>query len=203
MRIEHDRVDRLFRAGVEAVESTSADLTEDGWAALACGQWTSAGVARHVLAVSRWYHDWLDRALDGDREPPFGAHELGPRNESELAALADTTGSDAVIAFRESAGHYSERVRVAWDVPFGYPFGTVTAGLHAGVAAAEWHIHASDLAGAAGRDYQPDDPEGLFLAAGLCVARAEGGVKGGVLRRLVPLGARRNPWASLLKRSGR
>ncbi|MDH3707391.1 MAG: maleylpyruvate isomerase N-terminal domain-containing protein [Acidimicrobiia bacterium] len=202
MSISRVRVEQMYRAGVDAVETITTDLGA-AWDEPACGEWTAAGVTRHLLAVSRWYHGWLDRALEGVSHPPFAADELPAANAADLAALESMPGPDAATAFATSARHYLERVGPAWDLPFGYPYGTVTAGLHAGVAATEWHLHAWDLATAIGRSHEPDDPQGLFLAAGACLARTEGGLKGAVLARLVPLAARHDPWPSLLRRSGR
>lgn len=202
MSIDRTRVEATYRDGVDAVGATAASLDGD-WDAPACGDWNATEVARHLLAVVRWYHAWLDRALEGTTDPPFPADELPAANDAELARLVDLEGSAAVGQFASSARTYLDRVDAHWDLPFGYPFGTVTAGLHAGVAATEWHLHAWDLAAAAGRSHQPADPQGLFLAAGTCMARAEGGYKGAVLAGLVPLAARRDPWGSLLRRTGR
>ena len=198
--VSSDRVVGLFEAGVAAVEAQAADRDDTWWDEPACGAWSAADVTRHVRAVIGWYQHWLDRAETGQTDMPFPAGELARRNDEELAGLRTLSGAAATREFAEQARHYLTRVQADWDRRYGYPFGTVTAGLHAGVAATEWHLHAWDLSG--GR-HQPADPTGLYLAAGACFTRAEGGVKGTVLGWLVPLGARRRPWDALLKRSGR
>ncbi len=194
---------RIFRDGVESVGLIASHLDGDSWDREVCGQWTATQTARHLLAVARWYHEWLSRAVAGDASFPFPAGEMDQRNEVALAAVSDLSGPEAVTAFTETAVAYLGRAVEHWDLPFGYPFGTVTVGLHCGVAAAEWQLHAWDLSGATLARHRPQDPQGLFLAAGWCVASAQGGIKGAALRRLIPLGSRREPWISLLKRSGR
>ncbi|MGI9604232.1 MAG: maleylpyruvate isomerase N-terminal domain-containing protein [Acidimicrobiales bacterium] len=200
--VARSRVHDLYRSGVDAVRTTTTDFDHTDWQAPGVGDWSNADVARHMLAVSRWYHHWLDRALDGATDPPFPADQLDVRNRDELEQLADVDGPSAIELFVESADRYLVRVDPHWEVVYGFPFGTVTAGLHAGVAASEWHLHAWDLS-RTDRRHQPADPEGLFLAAGACLSEAEGGIKGAVVARVVPLVARRNPWPSLLRRSGR
>jgi len=162
-------------------------------------------VARHVLAVVGWYHDWLDRAEAGEAEPVFPVAELAARNAEELARedLGRLDGPTAMAQFAARAHAYGERLVADWDLPYGYPRGTVTAGLHAGVAACEWHLHAWDVAGAQRRGHRPSDPAALYAAAGVCLARAQGGIQGRLAGALVPLGARLRPWEALLRRSGR
>ncbi len=193
----------LFASGVEAVLEYGASLDSSGWEAQACGSWTATETVRHVLAVSRWYHAWLDRALGGDLTPPFDAASMDQRNEAELTGLAGLGGGAALAEFAESAMSYLDRLSDNWDVPYAYPYGVVTAGLHAGLAATEWHLHAWDLSTVGGQIHSPVDPKGLFLAAGGGVAAAEGGVKGEALSWIVPIMANRSPWRTLLERSGR
>jgi Mycothiol maleylpyruvate isomerase N-terminal domain len=195
----------LFDEGVAALESAAARLDDDGWSRPACGDWTATELVRHVLCVSGWYHDWLDRAQRGDAAPPFGLGELAARNAEalELEEITALAGPGAMERFVESARAYRERLVTSWDLPYGYPRGTVTAGLHAGTAACEWHLHAWDLAGAGGTGHRPSDPAGLYRAAGACRAAADGGAKGTLAAALVPLGAWLRPWEALLRRSGR
>ena len=61
---------RLYDEGVDAFAGAAGRLDPGAWALAACGDWTAADLARHVLAVAGWYHDWLDRAEHGDAEPP-------------------------------------------------------------------------------------------------------------------------------------
>ena len=58
-----DVVGRLFREGVESVERIASGLSSRAWELPACGRWTGTQAARHLVAVARWYHAWLDRAV--------------------------------------------------------------------------------------------------------------------------------------------
>jgi uncharacterized protein (TIGR03083 family) len=201
--VPRDRVLRLYDEGVDRFGEWAEGLNPDGWARSACGEWTAADLANHVLAVARWYHGWLDRAERGDAHPPFSVAELAARNAEALASIAGLDGPAAVAQFVETARAYRDRLPLLWDLPFGYPRGTVTAGLHAGVAACEWHLHAWDLARSGGHGHRPSDAAALYGAAGACLAAAERGARGWVSARLIPVGARLRPWEALLRRSGR
>ncbi len=96
-----------------------------------------------------------------------------------------------------------DRVIENWGVAYGFPLGTVTAGLHLGIAATEWHLHAWDLSSLAAVRHDPGDAAGLFVAAGMAMAEAKGGWRGAGLRLLIPVGALIRPWQTLLKESGR
>lgn len=133
----------------------------------------------------------------------FRAEELAAQNELALVPLAETTGPAALELFVTRARSYRERLPAAWDLPYGYPRGTVTAGLHAAISATEWHLHAWDLARSGGSAHGPSDPDALYRGAGACLATAQGGLKGRIAAVLVPLGARLSPWEALLRRSGR
>lgn len=197
------KVQTLFAEGVSAVQNVAARLTDDLWTQPACGSWSAADTARHLLGVSAWYHEWLDRSLDGATTAPFPAAEIDAQNAAALAELLELSGPDAIDAFVDSATAYLERVTEHWDAPYEFPFGSVTAGLHCGVAATEWNLHAWDVSTVAATPHAPAHPDRLFMAAGACFAAAEGGIKGQILSRIVPLAARRRPWESLLARSGR
>ena len=121
-------------------------FTGEAWERPACGEWSAAALTRHVAAVAAWYHEWLDSAEQGDAAPPFPGEQLAAQNELALAPLAETTGPAARELFVTRARSYPARLPAAWDLPYGYPRGTVTAGLHAAMAASEWHLHAWDLA---------------------------------------------------------
>lgn len=205
MSAELDRgvVIRLYVDGVESVAGVASALSSQAWEAPACGHWSGIETARHLLAVARWYHESLDRAIAGDASPPFPPSAMDQRNEESLAQIGDVSAQDAIAEFAETATGYLDRAAAHWNVAYGYPYGTVTVGLHCGVAAAEWHLHAWDLSTSLERRHEPENPEGLFVAAGACLAAAQGGLRGRVLRGLVPLGARRHPWATILERSGR
>lgn len=198
-----DHVTRLFGQGVEAVKRVSSQMDANSWDVEVCGHWTATETARHLLAVTGWYHDWLDRAISGDQSRPFAGTDIDRHNEQALSTMQDVSGPDAIADFATSARTYLDRAAEHWDLPFAYPFGTVTVGLHCGIAATEWELHAWDLSQTIGHRHQPADPENLFVAAGLCVAQATGGMKGNVMRRLIPIASRRDPWGSILKKSGR
>mgnify|MGYP001815339247 CR=1 FL=1 len=203
LRVDRNRVKALFTSGIDAVVAQSELLQGTSWAAAACGEWSANDTVRHVLCVSRWYHSWLDRALTGDTSRPFDAAAMDEENAAALEALGPVAGPEAARQFSISAHDYLERVDDSWDVPYGYPYGLVTAGLHAGIAATEWHLHAWDLSTVTGREHVPNDAEGLFLAAGACLAARAGGVRGALMSVVVPLAARRSPWKSMVERSGR
>ncbi len=198
-----DEVQQLFRSGVDAVVSVTAGFDTTDWNRPACGAWTARQTATHLLGVIGWYDEWLNRSLNGDQDRPFPAAEIDQRGEDDVRRSANVSGAEAVERFRSRANEYVERTTDHWDIVYPYPFGIVTTGLHCGVAATEWHLHAWDLATAQGRDHTPHDPVALFIGAGSCVAAAKGGVRGAVLGRVVPLAARRSPWKTLLKQSGR
>jgi uncharacterized protein (TIGR03083 family) len=205
-RVPAGEVLAMFGEGVDAFCSEAALLDGESWARPACGEWSATELARHVLAVVGWYHDWLDRAEAGDATPAFPIDDLDARtarDQADMAAQGGWSGPEATARFRAEAMRYAERLEGAWDLPFGYPRGTVTAGLHAGMAAVEWHVHTWDLAGSAGRDHAPTHPDRLFLAAADCQAVAAGGLKGTAVARLAPVGSRLSPWRELLKRTGR
>jgi hypothetical protein len=106
------------------------------------------------------------RAESGDATPPLGPDRLAAQNAAALDCLGDVPGSDAVDRFVESARAYRERVVPEWDLPYGHPRGTVTAGTHSGEAACEWRLHTWDLPRSRGLGHQPSDPGTLFAAAG-------------------------------------
>jgi hypothetical protein len=194
---------RLFDEGVDSFVGFAASLSPEDWERMACGTWSACQLARHVAAVADWYHGWLDRAEAGDAAPPFRAEDLAVENEQAMKMLVGFDGPAAVERFVARARSYRDRLPDDWDLPFGYPLGTVTAGLHAGVAACEWHLHVWDLSGVVGGTHHPSDPATLYTAAGACLAAAQGGMKARLADALVPLGARLRPWEALLRRSGR
>ena len=100
-----------YRAGVGAIVHTADQLANDHWDLPACGEWTATETARHVLAVARWYHAWLDRALDGETSRPFPPAKMEERNAAELTALTHLDGPSAAALFAASARDYLERTR--------------------------------------------------------------------------------------------
>lgn len=201
--VPQDEVLRLYDEGVDAFARLAGELIGEDWDRAACGEWNAEVLTRHVAAVAGWYHEWLDRAERGDASSPFRGEELAAQNGLALVPLADTTGPVALELFVTRARSYRARLPAAWDLPYGYPRGTVTAGLHASVAATEWHLHSWDLARSGGSGHRPSDADALYRGSGACLAAAQGGLKGRIAALLVPVGARLSPWEALLRRSGR
>lgn len=186
----------LYGEGVAAVDRWAGEVASLGrWGEPACGKWSAVDLAGHVLCVSRWYHGWLDRAEAGDSVPPAG-FDLDAENDAWLAALPPGSGEERTAAFVASAGRYAERLTEAWDLPYGWPRGTVTAGEHAAMAALEWHVHAWDLARVVDGNHVPSAPG--VLVAGVLECRAV------AARRPVPRSsADPDPWGGLLRALGR
>ncbi len=201
--MDRETVLALYGSGVDAVVGAVDGWTDADWALPACGVWTGTDLAGHLVSVIGWYHDWLDRAVAGDAAPAFPIAELDTQTAASLAALPTGTGPDRIDAFRTAAQRYAARLVDRWDLPYGYPRGTVTAGLHAGVAAVEWHIHAWDLVRSAGGTYAPAEASNLFLAAAECQLAILGGLREQLGLRAARVASKRRPWAELLRRMGR
>lgn len=163
VRQSREQLQLLFRSGVDAITSVTARFADDDWERPACGSWTARQTALHTVGVIDWYHEWLDRAIEGEHSRPFPPEEMDQRTEHDVERLADMSGPDAIQNFRTGALDYLERTTSHWDTTYAYPFGVVTTGLHCGVAATEWHLHAWDLATSSSTDYAPPDPESLLI----------------------------------------
>ena len=201
--LSHGDVCGFYESGVAAVVERAEDWTAAEWKRPGCGRWDRTDTVRHLCAVISWYHTWLDRALDGDSSPPFGPDEFEQRNRAGIDERHGDSGPEAVAQFERDAGTYLERAQQHWDLDFGFPLGTVTVGHHVAIAATEWHLHAWDLTSSDPNPHSPERPTGLFRATGEAIAELEGGVRKRLLQMVVPLAARRSPWESMLKRSGR
>jgi hypothetical protein len=203
--VDRGRLLAVHRDGVEALAGFGSTAAPALWERQVCGMWTGAELAGHVLRVSGWYHEWLDRAEAGESDPPFPAKQLATQNQQALNSLPLSSGPERLAAFRRRATEYTARLERHWDLPYGFPFGTVTAGQHAALGAMEWHAHAWDLARASGSDHRPVDPD--TLAAGVVDAWSarHGPVRRVVRRSASPLlrGALRDPWPFLLRNTGR
>ncbi len=198
-----DSVVRIYDEGVDAFQAAAEGLSPDGWNRTACGTWSVLQLARHVLAVAGWYHEWLDRAERGDAVPAFGVEDLAPRNAEALGELEHLDGPAAVEQFVARCARLPGPTARSVGPAVRLSTGHGDAGLHAGMAACEWHLHTWDLAHARGFGHRPTDPATLYAATGECIAAAEGGLKGRVAGVLVPLGSRLRPWEAILRRSGR
>lgn len=192
-----------YLSGVAAIEKVTASFDDDDWRGPACGEWSAAETVRHLVGVIDWYDQWLNRALDGMSDSPFAESEFESRNVAAITDLEHLDGPAAVTMFGAKARNYLDKALDHLLIPFGYPAGTVTVGLHLGIAAIEWHLHAWDMLAPRGTDYEPPNPESLFVGTGRCVAAAKGGVSGRLLGLVVPIAAKRSPWKTILKESGR
>ena len=208
-----------YHAGVRVICELAAQFTDDSWGApTPCPEWRAADLAGHLRCVADDYNEYLDDApasrlswlMATGAEPASLARKIARQNSAELAALAEGHGPEHIAAFAASARAYAQRLPAVWDLPHHYYRGTdVTVAGMAGVACAEWHLHAWDLARALGKDYSPANPELLAagwqagmpqlpLAAPLEVAAA-GAARAWRPGSVVLAGA----WPALLRASGR
>ncbi len=193
----------VLREGIDALVAIGHSIDGSGWHRTVATDWSAVELARHVLAVSRWYHSWLDAAVAGSAAAPFPADELDDRNELMIHELRAMSGEDAIDAFAESAHAYADRLEgdpAIWELPYNSAVGRSTTGEHAGLAAAEWHLHAWDLSKG---QHVPADPARLFTVTAYGFAALEGPGASRMIRLMTPLGARMKPWPTMLQRSGR
>jgi hypothetical protein len=161
-----------YRDGVTVICELARQFTEAGWAApTPCSEWRAADLAGHLRCVADDYHEYLDdapasrlaRLMATGFSAETLARKLARQNAAELAELPDVPASEHIVAFAESARSYAQRVPPLWDLPHHRYHGTVvTVGAMAGVACAEWNLHAWDLARSLGMDYRPADPDLVF-----------------------------------------
>lgn len=204
-RLDPAEVLGQFDEGVAQIVSLANEREGRAWHKTVVGDWSANELARHVLAVCDWYHEWLDRAEAGQSTPPFPVKQLDNRNELAVLDLGALDGPDAINTFAARAADYRRRLEQLasddkWGLPYGFAHGTTTVGGHAGVAAAEWHLHAWDFSG--GR-WRPSSPETLYLAVGQGMIETQPRWKQAITRRVVARKAAGDPWADLVKRSGR
>jgi hypothetical protein len=139
----------------------------------------------------------------GDASPPFPASEMDQRNDNALARIGVISGPEAISEFAEVATAYLDRATDLWNLAYGYPLwdGARRVALRRGR-----HRVAPSCMGPVTRLGAPPSatgPPGIVHRSGTCLAEARGGLGGAVLRLLVPLGTRSNPWSTILRRSGR
>jgi hypothetical protein len=164
--------------------------------------WSAADVVTHVGLIATWYHQTLDRAEAGDPTPSLDAATFDEWTVAEVRAAGRAPVRVRLDAFVTSATAYAARLPDAWELPFGYLRGTISAGRHAALAAVEWHVHAWDIARAGGFSHTPTRPDVLAAAAADAVAAAHGAR---VAQRVTPFvaGHQRDPWRTVLHRLGR
>ncbi len=194
-----------FDEGVAQIVSLAGEREGRAWHKTVVGDWSAHELARHLLAVSDWYHEWLDRAEAGDSTSPFPAKQLDNRNELAVLDLGHLDGPEAIDRFAVRANNYRQRLAHlaadgSWDMPYGCANGRSTVGGHAGIAAAEWHLHAWDLSVG---QWQPSSPQTLYLAVGQGMVTSQRRWKQAITTRVVARIAAGDPWADLVKRSGR
>jgi hypothetical protein len=163
-----------YRDGVTVICELAAQFTDATWlAATPCTEWRAVDLAGHLRCVADDYHEYLDdapasrlaRLMAAGGPADSLARKIARQNAAELAELPDVAGPEHIAAFAQSARSYGRRLAQAWDRPHHRYRGTdVTVGAMAGVACAEWHLHAWDLARSLGKDYCPAQPE-LVLSA--------------------------------------
>jgi hypothetical protein len=166
--VQRSRVLAAYRDGITVIGELAAQFTDATWLSpTPCAEWRAVDLAGHLRCVADDYHEYLDDAPESRlaRLMATGApadslaRKLARQNAAELAALPDGPGEEHIEAFIESARAYGRRVYAVWDQPHhSYRGHNVTIGLMAGLACAEWHLHAWDLARTLGKDYRPADP---------------------------------------------
>jgi hypothetical protein len=157
-----------YEAGVAAVCRIVAPFDRPSWAAQTpCTDWRAFELAGHLRCVADDLHEYLDaapvsryaRLMATGAHPDSLVRKLARQNAAELAALADASPGEHIVAFADSARRYATRLPAVWDLPHHqYRDVVVTVGGMAGAACAEWHLHAADLAAAVGASYRPADP---------------------------------------------
>lgn len=178
----------VYLEAAEALVSVGRRFLPSDWSKpSACAGWDAAALAGHVLCVVRWHQEWLDRAVAGNTSPPWPAEELAARNQAALEAVTVISGPARLHDFQLESRRYADRLASSWALPYWYPGGLVTTGLHAMLAAGEWHLHAWDLGHAIGWEHTADATLIRSTWAGLG-------------RRIARDG---DPWRALLDASGR
>jgi Mycothiol maleylpyruvate isomerase N-terminal domain len=198
-----------YDAGVAAICELADRFDDQSWGALTpLPDWRAAELAGHLRCVADDLHEYLDEAPVSRyaRLMATGAHpdtlgrKLARQNAAELAALADAPPAEHIAAFAVSARSYAARLSAVWDLPHHqYRDTVVTVGGMAGAAAAEWHLHAFDLARALGLDYRPADPAAVLAGwlAGMPHLPLSAGTAGAKSVRHL------DPWHAVLAASGR
>lgn len=160
------RVLASYGEGVRALQRLGLDYV-DWTLPVEATRCPAIDLAGHLLEVARSCHRLLDAALAGvtpaapDSERVLVCRGALPPAPPERIV----TGADRIVAFDAVATRYGERIADAdpdlrlgvWDAA-----GQIGLTRHSLLVALEWHLHAWDLAGALGWDYQPADPD-LFV----------------------------------------
>jgi uncharacterized protein (TIGR03083 family) len=158
-----------YRDGVTVICELAAQFTDARWMSpTPCADWRAADLAGHLRCVADDYHEYLDDApasrfarlmATGASAEGLGL-TLARQNAAELAELPDVPPHEHIVAFARSARSYGRRLPSLWDQPHHRYRGiVVSVGAMAGLACAEWHLHAWDLARSLGKDYRPANPD--------------------------------------------
>jgi uncharacterized protein (TIGR03083 family) len=152
-----------------------------------CPPWTVADITRHLAATFHRYVELLRRSRTGDFRKPFRPQDLAEEN---LLAVREFTGDPIESACEEVARFIS----LASDPaePMINQRGTIPVGLQTCFGINELAIHHDDVAAARGGAYRPSDE-----VIALLVETWKSLTKG-----KTPSGGH-DPWAWILKRSGR
>ncbi len=194
----------LYADGLAALKTQAGSISSHQWDIITvCGDWSAAELARHLLGVARWYHEWLDRAIAGDVSLPFAAEELDERNAAVIDSLGHLTGPQALAEMLPLAENYLNRAAEHMELPYGFPFGISTVGTHLAGVAGEWHLHAWDFSTAGNNLHVPENQGEIFRAVAKLIGGTQGGAQGFVTKLMTPLVSRHNAWNRLLTASGR
>lgn len=194
---DRHRVLESYEDGVQAIRALAASI-QDWNVPTPCTDWQAIDLAGHLRCVAENYLEYLQDAPDSRLAKLFAQEaasavlirQQARQNATELAVLPPESGVERIMAFSVSAGAYADLMPDAWDRTHLIYRGTkYTVGDHAGAACVEWHLHAWDLARAAGTDYRPGDPELLVSAWHWGVPHLP--LTGG------------DPWQAVLRSSGR
>ena len=202
---------RAYHDGVTVILALAGRLRPAAWdAPTPCPEWRAAELAGHLRCMADDYHEYLDdapasryaRLMATGAHPETLARKLARQNAAELAALPEAPPADHIAAFARSAAAYARRLTAVWELPHHQYRGTVVtvAGM-AGAACAEWHLHAWDLATAAGIHYRPVDPE--VILAGWQAGQPQLPIDAAEADPAGRLAAAADPWLALLRAAGR
>jgi uncharacterized protein (TIGR03083 family) len=200
-----------YHDGVTVICQLAARFTSSAWnARTPCPEWRARDLAGHLRCVADDYHEYLDdapvsryaRLMASGPAPQTLARKVARQNAAELAALADSSPVENIAAFALSARAYAQRLPSVWELPHHqYRDRVVTVAGMAGVACAEWHLHAWDLARALGAEHRPARPEVVLAGWRAGMAHLPAGVVGFAMAGRI--GRRADPWQVLLLASGR
>jgi hypothetical protein len=187
-------IQRALASGAAATESVT--LGHDG-DPTPCALWSLRDLVRHLEIIAGAYVLWVGAAIGGR----VGTLRMGGAQDAwnaELLARLPARDTAAHRArFAALAGDHRRLVAAAADLPMFELAGGArwTVGDHAGVVALEWHVHAWDLAAAAGQIHRPA-PDDVATLAGVW-EHLQGPAVG------VPLPVLDDAWAAILTAAGR